>query len=101
MTHHITDEQIDEATKDIGLQSPFARYRIARAVLALAAPQAAPMTEAELIAAQTHYISSRPMFADTKSFADGIRYAEAHHGITTPAGGEQPAAHQATKEPRK
>lgn len=39
MSYQITDEQIDEATKDIGLQSPFARYRIARAVLALAAPQ--------------------------------------------------------------
>lgn len=51
-------------------------------------PQAVPMTEAELIDAQSQYIRSRPMFADTKSFADGIRYAEAHRGITAPAGGE-------------
>lgn len=42
MTNHITDEQIDEATKDIGLQSPFARYRIARAVLALVSPHGEP-----------------------------------------------------------
>lgn len=42
MPYQITDEQIDDATKDIGLQSPFARYRIARAVLALAAPQGEP-----------------------------------------------------------
>lgn len=43
MNTYITDEQIDDATKDIGLQSPFARYRIARAVLALAAQQEEPL----------------------------------------------------------
>lgn len=31
----VTDEQIEEATKDISLQSPMARWRIARAALAL------------------------------------------------------------------
>ena len=61
-------------------------------------PQAVPMTDEQrqrVFAAAEH----RTLAFDNVSWRDAIvDEVEAHHDITAPAGGEPPAAHQATKE---
>ena len=57
----------------------------ARAILALR-PQAVPMTDEQIEKARVIAWS-----VDKISFYSGVRTAEAHHGITAPAGGEKQA----------
>lgn len=96
MYYQITDEQIDEATKDIGLQSPFARYRIARAVLALAEP--APHGAIDLLSEFSEAMSDSGDWPDTydertrlKSLVDRVRFylKPAEQWATVPKGGEE------------
>lgn len=103
----VSDDQLQAIDDEHNWQTFAGRMAAYRAILALR-PQAVPMTPDVLeLRAAAKSVSLMSVLVDGRECAvpfDQIKRLDAaikaiDGSITAPAGGEQPAAHQATKEP--